>query len=266
MWRRFALSCLLLVTLRPAIGGDDNPNAPADAQRLMRELPGTWECVSFPDLPRQVSHIKHVTPTHYTWVTYDRDQREILAISGGTWSLKDGKYVEVCEFAPDSHQYLRGKTNVFTIELAGEKWDHKGVPGNEIEVDEVWMRIKQADHQKKNTGEPGRQLLGSWERPLGPDAPKVARMVKHVTPTHWTWVAYDRENRMVQAAAGGTWSLRDGEYVEAVEFTTENFPQARGNTSPFEYRLDGDRWILKGGPDRAIRDDETWTRLKRPNP
>ena len=50
------------------------------------------------------------------------------------------------------------------------------------------------------------------------------------------------------------------------EFTTENFPQARGKSYPFEFRVEGDRWIQKGGPNRAIRDDQTWTRLKRPNP
>ena len=109
------------------------------------------------------------------------------------------------------------------------------------------MRMKQGDQQKKNTGEPGRQLLGTWEAAARPGVPKSMRTIKYITPTHWTWVAYDRENKRVMTAAGGTWSLRDGEYVEDCEFTTDNFPQARGNSYPYEYRLDGDQWILKGG-------------------
>jgi hypothetical protein len=260
------LACLVLLTARPAVGADDNPNAPADAKRLRRELPGTWDCVSLADAPKQIAHIKHLTPTHYTWVTYDRDRNEILAISGGTWSLKDGKYEEVCEFASDTHQHLRGKTNLFAVNLAGDKWDLKGVPDSEIDVDEVWTRIKQGDLQKKNTGEPGRQLVGTWERGLGPRTPKALRMLKHVTPTHWTWVIYDRENRRVAAAMGGTWTLRDGEYVEDVQFATDNIEKAGEASHAYEFRIDGDRWILKSGPNVRLSEDETWTRLMKPNP
>jgi hypothetical protein len=262
MWKRFALSCLLLLTARLVIGGDDNPNAPADAKRLKHELPSTWENVSNANLPKETHFIKHVTPTHFTWVVYDRDKQAILAVTGGAWSLKDGKYEESIEFASDDVQQLRGKAFRFTIDLAGDKWGHKGVPDSEIEVDEVWSRMKQADNQKKNTGEPGRQLLGAWDEVFQPGVPKSIRTLKYITPTHWTWVTYDRENKRVLAAAGGTWSLRNGEYVETCEFTTENFPQARGNSYAFEYRVEGDRFIQKGGPNRAIRDDQTWMRLK----
>ena len=259
-------SCLLLLTARLVAGADDNPNAPFDAKRLKRELPGTWENVSQANSPKEIQFIKHVTPTHFTWVVYDREKNAILAVTGGTWSLKDGKYEESIEFASDNAQQLRGKTFQFTIKLAGDKWDHKGVPGSEIEVDEVWTRMKQGDEQKKNTGEPGRKLLGTWEAVFQARCTQGDQDVKHITPTHWTWVTYDRENKRVLAAAGGTWSLRNGEYVEDCEFTTDNFPQVRGNSYPFEYRLEGDQWTLKGGANRAIREDETWTRLKRPNP
>jgi hypothetical protein len=266
MKRPMYLACLVLPLAGLAAGADEKPGSSPDPGRLKRELPGTWECVSVADLPRQISHIKHITPTHYTWVTYDRDRNAILAVSGGTWTLKEGKYEEACEFASDSHPHLRGKTNDFTTNLAGDKWDLKGVPGTEINVDEVWARMKPGQNQKKNTGEPGRQLLGTWAISPGAGAPKAARMLKHVTPTHWTWAIYDRENRMVYAAMGGTWSLRDGAYVEECEFTTDNAAGARGKSYSYEYRLDGDRWTIKGGPDRTLAHDETWTRLKRPNP
>ena len=130
MRKRLALSCLLLLCRPPVIAGaDDNPNAQFDAKRLNRELPSTWECVSGENVPKETQLIKHVTPTHFTWLVYDRDKKAILAVSGGTWSLKDGKYEESIEFASDNVQQLRGKTFPFTINLAGDKWDHKGVPG-----------------------------------------------------------------------------------------------------------------------------------------
>jgi hypothetical protein len=266
MRRSTLVACAVLLTAPLAAGADDNPDSSFDAKRLNRELPGTWECVSNANQPKEVHMIKHITPTHYMWIAYDGDRKAILAMSGGTWALKDGKYQESAEFASDNVQQLRGKTFRFTINLVGDKWDHKGVPDSEIAVDEVWTRAKQEGHQKKNTGEPGRQLLGAWDEVLRPGVPKAIRTIKSITPTHSTWVTYDRENKRVLAAGGGTWSLRDGEYVEECEFSTENIPQLRGGTFPFEFRIDGDRWIQKGGPNRAIREDQTWARLKRPNP
>jgi hypothetical protein len=128
-----AISCLTMLVAPTVFGEDQKPQF----DQLKRDLQGTWKCVSFPEWPQEIMHIKHITPTHYTWVTYDRANSSILSTSGGTWSFKDDKYVEVCEFASDPHQHLRGKTNTFAIKVAGDKWDHMGVPGTEIEVNEV---------------------------------------------------------------------------------------------------------------------------------
>ncbi len=257
MRKRLAVVCLSLLATQTVLGDDQKPNA----DQLKRELLGTWECVSFQEAPKEMLHIKNITPTNYTWVTYDRLANAILATSGGTWSFKDGKYVEACEFASDSHQHLRGKTNTFNINVAHNKWDHRGVPGTEIEVDEVWSKMKSGEGQETNNDRPGQQLVGTWEA-ISPGAPKAMRTVKHVTPTHWTWVAHDRENKMVLAAAGGTWSIKDGKYEEAVKFTTDNFPQARGKSPAYGFKVDGDLWTLKRGPEFEIQNDETWKRVK----
>jgi len=259
MRNRLALVCISLLVTQTVLGDDQKPKF----DQLKQELPGTWECVSFQEAPKEILHIKHITPTHYTWVTYDRQMNAILATSGGTWSFKDGKYVEACEFASDSHQHLRGKTFTFTINVARDKWDLRGVPGTEIEVDEVWSRMKAGEGQKTNSEPLGRQLPGTWESVSpSPEAPKAMRTVKHVTPTHWTWVAYDRENKMVLAAAGGTWSIKGGKYEEVCEFTTENFPGARGKSFAYDFKVDGDQWTIKRGPELQIQNDEAWKRVK----
>jgi hypothetical protein len=259
MSNRLALVCLSLLVTQPVLGDDQKPNV----DQLKRELPGTWECVSFPDNPKEMLHIKHLTPTHYTWVTYDRQANAILATSGGTWSFKDDKYVEACEFASDSHQHLRGKTYTYTINVARNKWDLKGVDGTEIAVDEVWSKMKPGEGQKTNSERLGQQLLATWESvSRSPEAPKAMRKVKHVTPTHWIWVIYDRDNKMVLAAAGGPWSIKGGKYEEICEFTTDNFPQARGKSFAYDFKVDGDQWTIKRGPEFEIRNDETWERLK----
>lgn len=255
MWKRSLLTCLLLLSGRLATAGDK-----VDVARLKRELLGTWECTSDTDQPPDSVFIKHVTPTRWSWVVYDRGKNAILAAAGGVWRIKDGHYEETCEYSMNPN--LRGKTYTFSILIVGDKWEHRILPGGELIVDEVWTRCKPTAAQKANTGQAGRKFPGSWQATLGPNAPKAGRMIKHITPTHWTWVAFDFENRQVVASAGGTWTLRNGEYIETCLFTTDNFPQARGNSYAFQYQIKGDRWVLKHGPGRAITQDETWTLLK----
>ena len=58
------------------------PRPGFDAKRLKRELPSTWENVSQADMPKEIQFIKHVTPTHSTWVVYDREKNAITAVDG----------------------------------------------------------------------------------------------------------------------------------------------------------------------------------------
>ena len=212
-------------------------------------------------MPPQYSHTKLVTPTRFTWVTYDREKEQILAVAGGTWTFQNGKYREVCDFASESHQHLRGESHTFTIALAEDKWDIK-LDGADIRVGQAWNRLKPREGQTKNTEKPGQELIGAWERGLGPNAPNSARIVKYITPTHWTWVIYDTENKGVVAAMGGPWALKGDRYVETVAFTTDNSRGARGSTNPYGFEVDGDRWVIKRGPGVPGAAEEEWTRAK----
>jgi len=75
-------------------------------------------------------------------------------------------------------------------------------------------------------------------------------------------VAYDRENEMVTSAAGSTWSIKDDKYEERCEFSTEGFPDGRGRSFAYQFKIDGDRWSLNSRPAVGHRDDEIWPRVK----
>jgi hypothetical protein len=60
-------------------------------------LVGTWDCISL-RLPAGYRHIKHVTPTHFTWVTDHRETMAPVGVAGGTWSREGDTYKDrVCE-------------------------------------------------------------------------------------------------------------------------------------------------------------------------
>ena len=104
-------------------------------------LVGSWENAS-EDIPAEAQMIKHVTPTHFTWIIVHRADRKPLGMAGGTWTLQDGVYTEKVEYATDEHEHLRGKEFSFSAKLDGGKWLHKSRPDSGLEVDEVWRRIK----------------------------------------------------------------------------------------------------------------------------
>ena len=258
MRTRVAVCLLTLLVSQPVVGDDQKP----DPDPPKRDLIGTWESVLPPDAPKSIRNIKHITPTHYTWVTYDADNDRILATSGGSCSVKGDRYEEVCEFATDSHQHVRGKTYSYVLKVALDKWSLRSSPDSDIAIDDSSNRIKPGDDQKTNGERIGRELLGTWESIQPPGSPKAMRTVKHVTPTHWTWVAYDRENKMVVTAAGGTWTIKDGKYEETCDFTTENFQHVRGKSFPYNFKVEGDRWTLNGGALGANQNDDVWTKVK----
>jgi hypothetical protein len=231
------------------------------ANKLKRDLPGTWDSVLPPEAPRSARQYKLVTPGRYIWVAFDRDDHRILAVSGGTWALAGDNYRESCEYASDTHQHLRGKTFTYAVNVTAQKWDIKGVPGTRINVDEVWNRVQPADGQKANVERPAEELLGTWEGVADPDEPAL-RILKYITATHWAWALFDRENKMVVAAMGGPWFVKDGKYVETVAFTTDNFAQSRGNSNAYGFEVRDDRWFLKRGPELAGAREEVWKRVK----
>jgi hypothetical protein len=72
----------------------------------------------------------------------------------------------------------------------------------------------------------------------------------------------DRDTKVAVATAGGTWNLKGDKYEETNEFATEDVKHARGKAYPYDFKLDGDSWSVKAGPELDILVDEVWTRVK----
>ena len=127
---------------------------------------------------------------------------------------------------------------------------------------ETTQKTVTGDEQKSDAERLKRELLGTWESVQPASTPKTVRCVKHITPTHWTWVLYDRESRVAHSTAGGTWTLKGDKYEETNEFSSQNMKHARGKAFAFSFKIDGDKWHVKAGPELEIVVDEVWVRVK----
>ena len=112
----------------------------ADDQVSKEKLVGTWEntAENFPDGFRQV---KHITPTHFTWVLYNRNDQASLSMAGGT-CMSSRRSSNPYRVTDEAQKRFRGKEFFFDAKLVDGKWHSKSRPDSEILVDEVWRRVE----------------------------------------------------------------------------------------------------------------------------
>jgi hypothetical protein len=143
-----SLFCLALCQ----IGFSEDEKKEVKGAAIPKDLLGTWEQVIAqvgnqvhrPDAAAAgtVKHL-HVTPTHFTRVTYLAKTKQLLGVVGGRCSNVDGKYVETIEFADEASRKAAAgeKPLEFTIDIKNDSLVLKRVGGNP-DYSEVWKRVK----------------------------------------------------------------------------------------------------------------------------
>lgn len=111
-----------------------------EGERLRMALVGTWENASA-NLPPGLRQVKHVTPTHYTWVMYDTASMAPVSMAGGTWTVENGRFKQKCDYAGPGAEHERGTELVFMARVDAGKWSHAGILPNGVKVYELWTRV-----------------------------------------------------------------------------------------------------------------------------
>jgi hypothetical protein len=120
------------------------------------------------------------------------------------------------------------------------------------------------------------KLVGAWqltgirvegEKEFQP-VPKTLHRIKLVTPTHFTWVQYNPDTKIVEWAAGGRCEQGDARYVEHIEYAVgpAGLTQLIGHTQTFTFRVEGDKWYHAGTLTTGNKIEEMWERVKAPAP
>ncbi len=114
------------------------------------------------------------------------------------------------------------------------------------------------------------KLVGSWKilsatidgKPS--ELHKTSITLKHITPVHMIWLGYQPEDRKVFRSAGGSWTIRDGKYVETMRYgLSERFKEESfGKAYAFDCRFEGDRWIQSGKFPNGVFLEEVWQRVQ----
>ena len=85
--------------------------------------------------------LKFLLNGHFQWIAYHTETFRFSGTGGGTFTAKDGKYIEhIGYFSRDNNRV--GAQLDFNYEVKGDDWHHKGKNSKGAPMYEIWSRRK----------------------------------------------------------------------------------------------------------------------------
>ena len=136
-------TCLLILAAHNSAASEPKGEA-TTANRLV----GTWKLVSAnyggreSTLPKEATTLKHVTPMHYMWVTFDKDG-QVTRTQGGPYMFDGGVLKSTPEYGLGREfEPIKGKQQLFKVKFDGNRWTQSGTLSTGTTLEEVWERVE----------------------------------------------------------------------------------------------------------------------------
>ena len=139
----------------------DNP-APKP-EKSKPKFEGSWKLLKYKynlndelsEVPEFMSYVKNVTPTHFSWCSYNPETGSIVGTGGGTYRYDQDHYIEKTNYWLPSGSGIPGTETSFEYSFKGKQWTIKGYikslaldpkTGEFTKIDstymmEVWQRL-----------------------------------------------------------------------------------------------------------------------------
>lgn len=146
------LTCLLI----------ESPNT-SSTDKEKNKFEGSWTLIEYQygndqelsEVPAFMKYVKNITPTHFSWCSYNPESGKVIGMGGGTYHFNKKKYIEKTDFWFPSGTGIPGTETAFDYSFRGEQWTIKGYikelalnpsSGEFTDIDstyivEVWQRL-----------------------------------------------------------------------------------------------------------------------------
>jgi len=132
---------LLIIGIVLSCGDGGNTTAVKEVEE--NPIKGKWKLykrmfapdTTFKINPDTIEYMKIITDGAFIWYQYDKENKNVIAMGGGSYELQGGSYIEHIEFYHPPGDNLEGADIPFKCEINGDEWHHSGYI-NEREYDE----------------------------------------------------------------------------------------------------------------------------------
>lgn len=210
---------------------------------------GAWQTTSVSENGDQLKSVLIFAEGYQVLTTYDATTGQFIHTNGGTWKLEGDIMTEKIEFDTDNP------------ELVGNEVSFKVLfTDNEIEIVDSNMKFKRIDN-----GSPGK-LQGAWLMSGRirdgvtqlRDTNRPRKTMKILSGTRFQWIAYNTETKQFMGSGGGTYTTKNGEYNENIEFFSRDDSKA-GLSLKFNFELINGKWHHSGLSSKGDPIHEIWS-------
>lgn len=83
--------------------------------------------------------LKFLKDGYFQWIAYDTNGMKFMGSGGGTYTAKDGTYIETIQYFSKDNSRV-GAVLSFDYEVKGNDWHHKGLSSKGDPIHEVWAK------------------------------------------------------------------------------------------------------------------------------
>ena len=207
-----------------------------------------------------INEVRIYSDNYFVVSNYNINNKKFISTKGGFYSFKNSKYYEVLEF------------NSLDSSLVGDTIFYSDI---KIDIDEeinliTGIRIGGVEYipnQPNHVHE--YDLHGSWlmsgierrgEMRMR-DVNRPRKTMKMIAGGRFQWIAYDTSKKGFYGTGGGTFTAKDGKYIENIEFFSRD-SNTVGKSLEFDFEIKEEDWHHRGFSSKGDPKYEIWTQRK----
>ena len=245
-----SLTCFLVFSL---IACSTSKNA-LKTSSVAADLSGSW-LQTVEQGGKSINKLLLFSGNYFSWTEFEKDGGAFILTQGGRWERQGEQLMLHYEF--DTNEGAKvGSTESLGYSL---KADQLKLKFSKEELGS-WKKLNE---EKSPLAGPylfaSRKRNGQMTPRRGEERPR--KTMKILTDGHFQWIAYNTETKQFFGTGGGTYSAKEGKYVEHIAFFSRDNSRV-GASLEFEFEIKEGEWHHSGFSSKGDPMYEIWAKRK----